>query len=137
MEEEAPVPAAKEHEDEGLPVELVKPAAPKLPTETETPEVRAKPAGNSPDSQLDDETQKFIAQSLTDVDLFASYGLTQKAIGLLEAILRLGLLSAEDKAAILGLNALKVFDRIQVGGDNTGWQSTSSDARKTSKTGVA
>src|SRR5208282_2498448 len=27
-------------------------------------------------------------QSLTDVDLFASYGLTQKAIGLLEAILR-------------------------------------------------
>src|SRR6267143_1082209 len=32
--------------------------------------------------------QRFIAQSLTDVDLFASYGLTQKAIGLLEAILR-------------------------------------------------
>ena len=40
------------------------------------------------DLQLDEETQKFIAQSLTDVDLFASYGLTQKAIGLLEAILR-------------------------------------------------
>ena len=40
------------------------------------------------DQQLDEETQKFIAQSLTDVDLFASYGLTQKAIGLLEAILR-------------------------------------------------
>ena len=39
-------------------------------------------------ASLDDETQKFIAQSLTDVDLFASYGLTQKAIGLLEAILR-------------------------------------------------
>ena len=88
VEEEAPVPVAKDQEDEGLPVELVKPAAPKLPTEAETPEVRAKPAGDSPDSQLDDETQKFIAQSLTDVDLFASYGLTQKAIGLLEAILR-------------------------------------------------
>ncbi len=29
-----------------------------------------------------------LPQSLTDVDLFASYGLTQKAIGLLEAILR-------------------------------------------------
>ncbi|MCU1240901.1 MAG: hypothetical protein JWO71_1627 [Candidatus Acidoferrum typicum] len=86
--EEAPVPAAKEEEEEGLSVELVKPAAAKLPTEAETPEVRAKPAGESPDSQLDDETQKFIAQSLTDVDLFASYGLTQKAIGLLEAILR-------------------------------------------------
>jgi tetratricopeptide (TPR) repeat protein len=40
------------------------------------------------ESLLDDETRKFIAQSLTDVDLFASYGLTQKAIGLLEAILR-------------------------------------------------
>ncbi|MDP9339991.1 MAG: tetratricopeptide repeat protein [Acidobacteriota bacterium] len=39
-------------------------------------------------AELDEETQKFIAQSLTDVDLFASYGLTQKAIGLLEAILR-------------------------------------------------
>ena len=41
-----------------------------------------------PEDNLDEETQKFIAQSLTDVDLFASYGLTQKAIGLLEAILR-------------------------------------------------
>ncbi|HEY4817860.1 MAG TPA: tetratricopeptide repeat protein [Candidatus Acidoferrum sp.] len=84
--EEAPVPAAPK--EETSPVELRKPAAPKLPTETETPEVRAKPAGDPGDSQLDDETQKFIAQSLTDVDLFASYGLTQKAIGLLEAILR-------------------------------------------------
>ena len=86
--EEAPVAAPKDQEEEGLPVELVRPAAPKLPTEAETPEVRAKPAADSPDGQLDDETQKFIAQSLTDVDLFASYGLTQKAIGLLEAILR-------------------------------------------------
>ena len=42
----------------------------------------------SAEPQLDEETQKFIVQSLTDVDLFASYGLTQKAIGLLEAILR-------------------------------------------------
>ena len=42
----------------------------------------------SVEPELDDETQKFISQSLTDVDLFASYGLTQKAIGLLEAILR-------------------------------------------------
>jgi tetratricopeptide (TPR) repeat protein len=90
--EEAPVAAAndqdQDQEEDGLSVDLVKPAAPKLPTEAETPEVRAKPSGNFPDSQLDDETQKFIAQSLTDVDLFASYGLTQKAIGLLEAILR-------------------------------------------------
>src|SRR5438094_3297248 len=33
-------------------------------------------------------TQRISAHSLTDVYLFASYGLTQKAIGLLEAILR-------------------------------------------------
>jgi pilus assembly protein FimV len=46
----------------------------------------SRPASVEP--ELDEETQKFIAQSLTDVDLFASYGLTQKAIGLLEAILR-------------------------------------------------
>jgi len=85
--EQAPV-AAEEEEEISLPVELTRPAAPKLPSETgAAPEVRAKPA-ESADSQLDDETQKFIAQSLTDVDLFASYGLTQKAIGLLEAILR-------------------------------------------------
>jgi tetratricopeptide (TPR) repeat protein len=84
--QETPVPAEKE--EETLPVEVRRPAAPKLPSEDEAaPEVRAKPA-ESADSRLDDETQKFIAQSLTDVDLFASYGLTQKAIGLLEAILR-------------------------------------------------
>jgi pilus assembly protein FimV len=52
------------------------------------PEVKAKAAPGSAEASLDDETEKFIAQSLTDVDLFASYGLTQKAIGLLEAILR-------------------------------------------------
>jgi tetratricopeptide (TPR) repeat protein len=37
---------------------------------------------------LDDETQQFIAQALTDVDLFSSYGLSQKAIQLLENILQ-------------------------------------------------
>ncbi len=86
--EETPVPAEKE-EEEASPVELRRPAAAKLPTEADAaPEVRAKPAADSADSQLDDETRQFIAQSLTDVDLFASYGLTQKAIGLLEAIQR-------------------------------------------------
>ena len=86
--EEAPAPAQRE--EEALPVELTRPAAPKLAAEMEAdaPEVKAKPAADSGELQLDDETRKFIAQSLTDVDLFASYGLTQKAIGLLEAILR-------------------------------------------------
>ena len=40
-----------------------------------------------PEEALDDETQKFIAQALTDVDLFSSYGLTQKATHLLETVL--------------------------------------------------
>jgi len=86
--------------DDGAPVELAKAPAPKVRPDFESsaPEVKAKPVAQQPQAPavpaapvepaLDDETQKFIAQSLTDVDLFASYGLTQKAIGLLEAILR-------------------------------------------------
>jgi tetratricopeptide (TPR) repeat protein len=75
---------------ENLQAEIPKPPAAKLRAdEEETPRgVPSTPAFASSEPALDDETQKFIAQSLTDVDLFASYGLTQKAIGLLEAILR-------------------------------------------------
>ncbi len=76
---------------ETLQAEIPKPEAPKLRPHLEVPaaEVAAENASAvEPEQQLDEETQKFIAQSLTDVDLFASYGLTQKAIGLLEAILR-------------------------------------------------
>lgn len=81
----APAPAAPE---EHLQAELPKPEAPRVrPVEAAAPEVAATPAPGG-ELALDEETQKFIAQSLTDVDLFASYGLTQKAIGLLEAILR-------------------------------------------------
>ena len=78
---------------EPLQAEIPKPPAPKVRT-IEEPSVavpQEKPAVSvsvPAEPQLDDETQKFIAQSLTDVDLFASYGLTQKAIGLLEAIQR-------------------------------------------------
>ncbi len=68
------------------------PPAPKVRPDIEpaAPEVKAEPVAPSApvEAALDEDTQKFIAQSLTDVDLFASYGLTQKAIGLLEAILR-------------------------------------------------
>jgi tetratricopeptide (TPR) repeat protein len=75
--------------EELLQTELAKPPAPRLRSEGESaPEVEAKLAVASGEPVLDEETQRFIAQSLTDVDLFASYGLTQKAIGLLEAILR-------------------------------------------------
>jgi len=55
---------------------------PLLGTPSPVPEVLANDLG------LDDETQRFISQSLTDVDLFSSYGLTQKAILLLENILQ-------------------------------------------------
>jgi pilus assembly protein FimV len=37
---------------------------------------------------MDEETQRYIAQALTDVDLFSSYGLTQKATHLLENVLQ-------------------------------------------------
>jgi tetratricopeptide (TPR) repeat protein len=79
--------------EEDLQAEIPKAPAPKLRPDTEptfAPVTGDKPAvASTPaEPQLDEETQKFIAQSLTDVDLFASYGLTQKAIGLLEAILR-------------------------------------------------
>jgi pilus assembly protein FimV len=85
---EAAAPMIEEH----APVELQKPPAPKVRPDLEppAPEVKAKPVAPSAPAEaaLDEDTQRFIAQSLTDVDLFASYGLTQKAIGLLEAILR-------------------------------------------------
>jgi tetratricopeptide (TPR) repeat protein len=86
-----PAPAESEElPEEHLRAEIPKPPAPKLRAEEDEPahEIEAKPAATSSEPALDDDTQKFIAQSLTDVDLFASYGLTQKAIGLLEAILR-------------------------------------------------
>lgn len=37
---------------------------------------------------LDEDTQQFITQALTDVDLFSSYGLSQKAVQLLENVLQ-------------------------------------------------
>jgi pilus assembly protein FimV len=81
---------APEVPEEHLQAEIPKAPAPKLRSALEepVPEVPAKTVQAPSEPALDEETQKFIAQSLTDVDLFASYGLTQKAIGLLEAILR-------------------------------------------------
>jgi tetratricopeptide (TPR) repeat protein len=87
----APDEPAEELPREDLRAEIPKPPAAKLHVEDEesTPKPPlAKPVVVSTEAGLDEETQNFIAQSLTDVDLFASYGLTQKAIGLLEAILR-------------------------------------------------
>jgi len=81
---------APEVAEENLQADIPKAPAPKLPSAEEepVPEIPVKKVEVRREPALDEETQKFIAQSLTDVDLFASYGLTQKAIGLLEAILR-------------------------------------------------
>ena len=60
------------------------------PVERASTEGPRKPAA-TPDlaePQLDDETQRFVTQALTDIDLFSSYGLTQKAIDLLEVVLQ-------------------------------------------------
>src|SRR6202521_6326207 len=59
---------------------LVKSTAPEL-------DAKPSPPPASPESELDEETQRYVTQALTDVDLFSSYGLTQKAIDLLETIL--------------------------------------------------
>jgi tetratricopeptide (TPR) repeat protein len=78
--------------ENNLKTELEPPPAPKVRPDLEAPVAEplssAEAEHRDASAELDEETQKFIAQSLTDVDLFASYGLTQKAIGLLEAILR-------------------------------------------------
>lgn len=91
-----PAPAPPAVHEETLVAEIPKAPAPKLRPDAPAPvppvaaatSVPVVAAASSAEPPLDEETQKFIAQSLTDVDLFASYGLTQKAIGLLEAILR-------------------------------------------------
>jgi tetratricopeptide (TPR) repeat protein len=77
-----------------LKTQLEPPPGPKVRPDLPPPASASEPASQvvtergEAASTLDEDTQKFITQSLTDVDLFASYGLTQKAIGLLEAILR-------------------------------------------------
>jgi len=84
------LPAPEEEPEivESLQAEIPQPEAPKLRPDIVTPPEERVAAAAVVEDPLDEETQKFITQSLTDVDLFASYGLTQKAIGLLEAILR-------------------------------------------------
>ncbi len=56
--------------------------------EEETSEAAPASAEPLPEPALDEETQRYVSQALTDVDLFSSYGLTQKAIQLLETVLQ-------------------------------------------------
>jgi len=65
----------------------LEPVAEMTPFVKMTPDEAAPPAPVVPvEPPLDDETQRVVAQALTDVDLFSSYGLTQKAIELLEEV---------------------------------------------------
>lgn len=58
------------------------------PAREPKPEVEPAQPVAMADEPLDEETQRYIAQALTDVDLFSSYGLTNKAAQLLEAVLQ-------------------------------------------------
>jgi tetratricopeptide (TPR) repeat protein len=53
--------------------------------ETEAPSATPAPIV---EEALDEETERYITQALTDVDLFSSYGLAQKAAHLLENVLQ-------------------------------------------------
>jgi tetratricopeptide (TPR) repeat protein len=52
------------------------------------PRIEASPAPPVVEPELDEDTQRYIAQALIDVDLFSSYGQTHKAIDLLETVLQ-------------------------------------------------
>jgi len=52
------------------------------------PLIEAKPVPAVVELALDEDTQRFVNQALIDVDLFSSYGLTQKAVDLLETVLQ-------------------------------------------------
>ncbi len=81
---EAPATAPARKEAPAAPVETIS-AVERLPQAEGT---SAAALSNTTDGPIDEETQRFIAQALTDVELFSSYGLTQKAIDLLEVILQ-------------------------------------------------
>ena len=73
--------------------EDTKAAEPVAAADEDEPEVKlggetAAPTPTESEEQFDEETQRYIAQALTDVDLFSSYGLTQKATHLLENVLQ-------------------------------------------------
>jgi len=78
-------------EAQSKPVEKVPPVEKAPPVEsvrTGGPQSPAAPPPQVNEPQLDEETQRFVTQALTDIDLFSSYGLTQKAIDLLEVVLQ-------------------------------------------------
>jgi pilus assembly protein FimV len=73
----------------GAPMPAAEPAPPETQEEKEARHVpqATVTAPAVVEEALDEETQRYVAQALTDVDLFSSYGLTQKAAHLLENVL--------------------------------------------------
>jgi tetratricopeptide (TPR) repeat protein len=62
--------------------EIETPVAEELGVAAAAPAVTAPPAG-----ELDEKTRAFVDASLTDIDLFSSYGMTDKAIELAEQVI--------------------------------------------------
>ena len=56
------------------------------PVNVSSPEREPAAPSATAEPPLDEDTERFVAQALTDVDLFSSYGLAQKAIDLLEEV---------------------------------------------------
>ncbi|HEX4004453.1 MAG TPA: tetratricopeptide repeat protein [Candidatus Acidoferrales bacterium] len=76
------------------PIQASKPIVEKSTAETDGEEEERRKPGSAParpviaEEPLDEETQRYVSQALTDVDLFSSYGLTHKATHLLENVLQ-------------------------------------------------
>jgi len=87
-EEPIPVPETVVPLEIKPPTPSASPPPVRLPESEPAPAAEPRPPAPVVEPPLDEETQRFISQSLTDVDLFASYGLTQKAMSLLEAVLK-------------------------------------------------
>jgi pilus assembly protein FimV len=83
----APLPLSASEVSPAVPVANVQTAVAE-PTEEKPVNLQPATAPVIVEEMLDEDTQRYIAQALTDVDLFSSYGLTQKATHLLENVLQ-------------------------------------------------
>jgi pilus assembly protein FimV len=83
----APLPVSAPEISAAVPVAHVETAMAE-PAEEKPVNLTPAAAPTIVEETLDEDTQRYIAQALTDVDLFSSYGLTQKATHLLENVLQ-------------------------------------------------
>jgi pilus assembly protein FimV len=84
----APVPITATTEVTPAAPIVSEPAAVPEPADDATVNLTPVVAPTIVEETVDEDTQRYIAQALTDVDLFSSYGLTQKATHLLENVLQ-------------------------------------------------